>query len=378
MSLESNYWYSISLILNDSTTNPTATQTTVFNGFIGVNQTNDTDYQGQILEFRDLSQIDAHNNYLNILLPSDRAPAYSKFNASNIGSGSNESALYEAINLDVATNQFFISLQSKTDVEIKYSDTTSHITNVSAYHYYPYIGPNDYDAASIYYKSDSGSYFFELLTYNNPFTGNYNVYNFIQDTKYFFSAVVTPISGPLYPPPLPISPICFPAGTPISTDFGDIPIERINSAIHTIGNKKIVGITKTVTTDRYVVCFEKDALGANIPSRNTIISENHCILHNNEFIKARKFIDRFNKVYKIPYNGDILYNVLMEEHGKMLVNNLICETLDPENRLAQMFLFIQHLTIDQQHHILKHYNDCVIKGAVSEHKKKFNYFSTPR
>ena len=55
------------------------------------------------------------------------------------------------------------------------------------------------------------------------------------------------------PPPPPISNICFPAKTPITTNQGLIDIDKINPEIHTIRNKKIVAVTKTVTQDNYLV-----------------------------------------------------------------------------------------------------------------------------
>jgi hypothetical protein len=41
-------------------------------------------------------------------------------------------------------------------------------------------------------------------------------------------------------------------------------------------------------------------------------------------------------VVKIPYNGETLYNVLMEKHDHMMINNLICETLHPENIMGKI------------------------------------------
>ena len=32
-----------------------------------------------------------------------------------------------------------------------------------------------------------------------------------------------------------------------------------------------------------------------------------------------------------------MYNVLMESHEKMMINNLICETLDPSNIMAKIY-----------------------------------------
>ena len=45
---------------------------------------------------------------------------------------------------------------------------------------------------------------------------------------------------PFPPPPTPIVPICFPAGTPVTTDQGEIKIELIDPNLHTIFNKKII------------------------------------------------------------------------------------------------------------------------------------------
>ena len=71
----------------------------------------------------------------------------------------------------------------------------------------------------------------------------------------------------------------------------------------------------------------------NIPNERIIISKNHKILYNNKFIKA---LDLPN-VNKIPYNGEILYNVLLEENGVMIVNNVICETLNINNVIAHLY-----------------------------------------
>ena len=37
-----------------------------------------------------------------------------------------------------------------------------------------------------------------------------------------------------------------------------------------------------------------------------------------------------------PYNSETLFNVLLKKHDKMMINNLICETLHPENIAAKI------------------------------------------
>lgn len=160
----------------------------------------------------------------------------------------------------------------------------------------------------------------------------------------------------LYYPTL-MSNICFPVGTPITTNQGEVAIEKINPKIHTIQNKPIVGITKTILAlDKYVVQFEKDSLGNNIPFQTTVMSKNHQLYYNGNMVKAYTLLGLNNKIKKIKYNGELMYNVLMEEPDKILVNNLVCETLHPENTIAKLFKVFQNLNIEQQQQVIKWYN----------------------
>jgi hypothetical protein len=161
-----------------------------------------------------------------------------------------------------------------------------------------------------------------------------------------------------------ISNICFPAGTPVVTNQGKISIEKLQPYVHTIRNKTIVGITQTITEDKNLVCFEKDALGPNIPSEKTIISKNHGIFYKGKMIKAKNFVGEFENVYKVKYSGEVLYNVLMEEHDKMMVNNLICETLHPENSVAQIYKVLQKLSPKGQEELIKGCNEHIIKNKI--------------
>jgi len=165
------------------------------------------------------------------------------------------------------------------------------------------------------------------------------------------------------PPPL-ISNICFVGSTPITTNQGNIPIDKINSQIHTIRNKKIIRITQTTTQDKYLVCFEKDSLAPNIPSQKTIISSFHCIYYQGKMMQARDFVGKYENVNNIRYRGETLYNVLMEDHEKMLVNNLICETLNPKNAIVEVYKFIDKLNPKEQESFIKANNKYVIDNKV--------------
>ena len=130
-------------------------------------------------------------------------------------------------------------------------------------------------------------------------------------------------------------PTCFPAGTPVQTDQGVTAIDQLIPGEHTLRGKSIFAITQTRPLQKHIVCFEKDSIGKNVPSQQTLCSKEHKVLYQGEMIKARDLVDMCKNVKKVSYNGEGLYNVLLEKHGKMLVNNMICETLHPENIAAK-------------------------------------------
>jgi hypothetical protein len=241
--------------------------------------------------------------YTNVILPTNDAEAY--FGANNI------------YPFDEDGLNFY-----STAIQNNLGDTSSNHFNI--------------------YDNNNG----DLILYQSG--GNITIYNI----------VVTQTENP-------ISNICFPAGTPITTNQGQIPIEKINPKIHTIRNKKIVGITATISLDKYLVCFEKNSLGPNVPSQKTIISKYHCILYKGEMIQAKEFIGQFENIKKIKYNGEILYNVLMEEHDKMIVNNLICETLHPENGTAKLYKTLQALNPQEQETLIKKVNNLIKNKPIT-------------
>ena len=124
---------------------------------------------------------------------------------------------------------------------------------------------------------------------------------------------------------------CFPKGTPIQTDQGDVDIDKLVTSENTIRGKKIVAITQTHPLQKHIVCFDESSLGKNVPSKKTYCSKEHKVYYNGEMIKARDIVNMCNGVTMVDYKRETLFNVLLEKHGKMTVNNMICETLNPEN-----------------------------------------------
>jgi hypothetical protein len=150
------------------------------------------------------------------------------------------------------------------------------------------------------------------------------------------------VSPTVVVPPVLQSNICFPAGTEISTDQGDVAIEKIVPGQHTIQGKAIVFITQTVTSEPYLIKLNKHAFGQNKPSKTTLMSKDHKIAFEGQLVPAYRFLDYTAEVTKVRYTGERLYNVLMKDYGVMRVHNLTCETLDPSSPIACKYLGITY------------------------------------
>jgi hypothetical protein len=140
-------------------------------------------------------------------------------------------------------------------------------------------------------------------------------------------------------PVVPVSDICFAKNTPIETDQGIVLIQELKPTVHTIRGEPIVAITRTKYVDDCLICFEPNALERNCPSQRTIVSKNHKILYKHKMISAHKFVGSFfnNFVHEIPYDGEVLYNILIKKHSTVLANHLVCETLDPKSMIGQLY-----------------------------------------
>ena len=85
-------------------------------------------------------------------------------------------------------------------------------------------------------------------------------------------------------------------------------------------------------------------------------------------IKAKYFIGFSDKIKKIKYNGEVLYNVLLEDHGMMITNNLIVETLHPDHRLAKLYNTFHFDKMDtmQQIYVMEELNKIVLEKQSSQ------------
>ena len=87
-------------------------------------------------------------------------------------------------------------------------------------------------------------------------------------------------------------------------------------------------------------------------------------------MEAYKFLDYNENVYKVNYTGEILYNVLMEGHEKINVNNIVCETLHPKNIIAK--LYRNNFDSDYKDNLVVMVNQSIMNKDFSTYKKLIN------
>ena len=186
-----------------------------------------------------------------------------------------------------------------------------------------------------------------------------------QDT-YDALTTYTPSSPASPASPASAAPICFPKGTPVLTNLGPIAIEKLNPNTHTVRGKQIVAITKSIPLQKHIVCFEKDSLTKDVPSQRTLCSMEHKVFCKGKMMKARDIVNVCEHVTFIPYNGEPLYNVLLKKHDKMMINNLICETLHPKNIMAKINAIQNE---KKKNKVIRQLTKIIKENNITEYKK---------
>ena len=166
---------------------------------------------------------------------------------------------------------------------------------------------------------------------------------------------------------IPINDVCFPSFTPVHTNLGVVNIEDVNIGIHKIINKKILCVTKTIGQDKHLVLIPKNSLGINYPCKTTIMTKRHKLFYRGKFIEAFYLINKCIGVKYIPYKGDILYNIVLENHSVMNINNLICETLHPNNPIAKLYLNV--INNEDKNNIISEMNYSIVHKDLQAYKK---------
>jgi hypothetical protein len=180
-----------------------------------------------------------------------------------------------------------------------------------------------------------------------------------------------------------VAAICFPGNTPVQTDQGIVNISEICPKKHTIRGNKIEEVTKSIGIEDFLVCIKKDTLYPNVPSQDTYVTCDHKIyfkdkLYRAGFLEARAHKsgnpDLMNNICQVPYNGEVLYNVLLKDnkHDYMCVNKMIVETMDPKNVFAKYYCYLKNKKqTEKNNKIEKEYEQYISNcySLVKKHKR---------
>jgi hypothetical protein len=195
----------------------------------------------------------------------------------------------------------------------------------------------------------------EQLEFIDPSAFDEYNQNFLDINVYVTSFTYERIRNFPFPPyvklhtGVPVSNICFVAGTLVKIDQGIFPIETLTRK-HTLRGQPIT-LTKTKHDDPYLVKIQAYAFD-QFPTQDTYMSMNHRIYFNDR-VKARDLVNG-DTVTLVDYNGEPLYNVLVKAHTSMLVHGMLVETLDPTSVIA--LLYTSKLSPNQKNRLIEKMN----------------------
>ena len=142
--------------------------------------------------------------------------------------------------------------------------------------------------------------------------------------------------------------VCFPGDTPVTTDQGEIKIKELVAGKHTIDGKRIKYITKVRNEDSTLTCIRRNAIDEGVPNRKTLITNEHPVEFHGEMVQAGELVDMVDGAFKVKYNGEPVYNVVMDKKDTMMVNGLRCETLDPKSRCLLAMMMCERVMNEQE------------------------------
>jgi hypothetical protein len=94
------------------------------------------------------------------------------------------------------------------------------------------------------------------------------------------------------------------------------------------------------------------------------MTKNQQVIYNKKMTIANDFLDSrlFKNVYKLKYNGEILYNILLAGYEPKVVSNLICQSLQPENSVVDLYYSVLELSDFKKRLEIFKYNKKQIKN----------------
>ncbi|GBD57193.1 Hint domain-containing protein [Gluconobacter wancherniae] len=142
---------------------------------------------------------------------------------------------------------------------------------------------------------------------------------------------------------------CFLPGTLIATDEGDSPVEQVlvgDFVSATVGDQKVsreviwvgsnhVQVRPELSDDRagYPVRILKNAISENVPFKDMLITSEHCLCIDGNFIPARMLVNGISIFYDKTITSYDYYHIETAEHSVITADGMLTESyLDTGNR----------------------------------------------
>ena len=130
---------------------------------------------------------------------------------------------------------------------------------------------------------------------------------------------------------------CFSKNTPVlTTNRGYVLIQDIDIIHDTINNQSIIALVSDIKPSTNMVMIRAHAFKHNIPSNRVIIDSNCKVEIDRDLHVINNNIDG-SRMQFINYKG-YGYNVILKGTKKMLINNMLTDTLSINSNITQFIV----------------------------------------
>lgn len=135
---------------------------------------------------------------------------------------------------------------------------------------------------------------------------------------------------------------CFLAGAIIDTEQGGVPVEDLKPGMKIVclvaGNRVLRDIADIFSCGSrvvpgfvddlagYPVCVEAGALGDGLPSRDLLVTAEHCFLFSGQFVPVRMLVNGRSIRYESSVTSYRYYHIELEQHGIIFANDVPTES----------------------------------------------------
>ncbi|WP_438382352.1 Hint domain-containing protein [Asaia sp. BMEF1] len=137
---------------------------------------------------------------------------------------------------------------------------------------------------------------------------------------------------------------CFAEGTAITTPSGEANVETLVPGtmvmtpigpmpVKWLGHKSITVTRQLVPEESWLVRIRKGALADDVPSRDLLVTQEHCLIFDNKLVPARMLVNGTSVLVDRTINSYTYYHIELDSHEGVWAENTLTESYrDTGNR----------------------------------------------